>query len=194
MARRPQLRLSGNERADALISKDAFALLIGLVLDQQIPLEWAFQGPLLLSERIPVPLTPEAIAEMDPAELAEAFRTRPALHRFPGSMAERTQDLARAIVADYGGRTENIWETANDANELRHRLQALPGFGAQKARIFLAFLGKQLGVRPKGWREESEPFGEEGSRRSIADIVSAETLNEVRQYKKAAKEQAKAGH
>lgn len=186
------LQLSGDPEADRLLSNDPLALLIGMVLDQQINLEKAFRGPLDLSRRLGRALDAGALAAADPDALAKVFAERPSLHRYPGSMAARVQALARTIVEDYGGDAAAVWTTARSGEELRRRVQALPGFGEQKARIFVALLGKQLGVRPTGWREASVPFGEPGSRLSVADIVDAVTLDEVRAQKKVTKAARKA--
>lgn len=187
-----RLCLAQDAEADALLSRDPLALLIGMVLDQQIPLEWAFTGPLTLTKRLARDLDAADLAGRDPDVLATAFATPPALHRFPGSMAGRVQQLCRAIVADYGGDPEAIWRGAADGADLLRRVQALPGFGAQKAKIFVALLGKQMGVRPAGWREAAGEYGEDGSRRSVADITDPASLAEVRDYKKAVKAKAKA--
>ncbi|MGH9297694.1 MAG: HhH-GPD-type base excision DNA repair protein [Acidimicrobiales bacterium] len=184
---KPALHLSGDKNADALISRDPLALLIGMVLDQQFPLERAFAAPALLVERLGTKLDVRAIASMDEETLAAAFRQPPALHRFPGSMAGRVQSLCRIITEKYGGKPAAVWKTAKSGEELLGRLEALPGFGAQKAKIFVALLGTQLEVQPKGWREVSAPYGEEDSHRSIADIDSPETLIRVREYKRAMK-------
>ncbi len=191
MARKPSLHLSGVKEADALISADPFALLVAMVLDQQIPLERAFSAPFDLKERLGGRLEAAEIAEMDEEELAGLFRRQPALHRFPGSMAGRVRQLARIVVGEYGGDAARIWKTASSGPELLGRLAQLPGFGAQKAKIFLALLAKQLGVRPAGWEEASAPFGAEGSFLSVADIDSAESLALVRQHKKEMKAAAK---
>src|SRR5579875_3267552 len=170
MAPRAKLHLSGNRDADALISRNAFALLVGMVLDQQIPLEWAFTAPLLLAERMGgAPLDAAHVASADP------------------------DDLAKVIESEYGGAAERIWTTTASGKELVRRVEALPGFGAQKAKIFVALLGKQLGVQPEGWREASRPFGEEGSTLSIADITSPETLALVREHKRQMKAAATQG-
>jgi uncharacterized HhH-GPD family protein len=187
-----QLSLAQNPDADALLTRDPLALLIGMVLDQQIPLEWAFTGPLTLTQRLGRDLDAADLAGRDPDALAKLFATPPALHRFPGSMAGRVQELCRVIVEEYDGNPEHIWTQAKDGKDLLKRIQALPGFGAQKAKIFLALLGKQLGVRPPGWREAAGPFGHEGSHVSVADIVDADSLARVRAYKKQAKADAKA--
>jgi uncharacterized HhH-GPD family protein len=188
-----RLHLSGDARADALLSTDPLALLIGMVLDQQVPLEWAFHGPVALVDRLDlaVPIAASRLARMDPATLRDAFARKPSLHRYPGSMAERVQALAAVVADEYGGDAARIWREAADGEDLRRRVQALPGFGAHKARIFVALLGKQLGVRPAGWREASAPFGDAGTRMSVADIVDGATLDEVRRTKRLVKEQAK---
>ena len=181
--RQPRLQLSGDPSADELISENPFALLVGLVLDQQVPLEWAFRGPYLLQERLGVPLDAKAVAATEPERLRAIFSEKPALHRFPAAMADRVHALAETVVNDYGGQAEQIWSTASSAHELVEHLRRLPGFGDYKAKMFVALLGKQLGVQPEGWREASHPFGEEGVHRSIADIISEETRLLVRAYK-----------
>jgi uncharacterized HhH-GPD family protein len=186
------LHLAQDPAADALLSGSPIALLIGMVLDQQIPLEWAFKGPWNLSQRLGCDLDATDIAQRDPEALAKAFATPPALHRFPGSMAGRVQEMCRMIVEEYDGDPAAIWTGASTGAELLKRIEALPGFGKQKAKIFLALLGKQMGVRPKGWREAAGEFGENGSRKSIADITNAKTLGQVREYKKAMKAEKKA--
>jgi uncharacterized HhH-GPD family protein len=185
------LRLAQNPQADALLSTDPLALLIGMVLDQQIPLEHAFTSPLVLTQRLGHDLDAREIASYDPDKLAALFATPPALHRFPASMAGRVQALCQALVEGYDGDPANVYDTA-DATELYKRVKALPGFGEQKAKIFVALLGKQLGVTPKGWREVSEPYGAEGARKSVADITDAASLAEVRAYKQEMKAAAKA--
>lgn len=192
MPRAVKLVLAQDAKADALLSRDPLALLVGMVLDQQIPLEHAFTSPYVLTQRLGHDLDAREIAEYDPEKLAELFSTPPALHRFPGSMAKRVQDMCKALVDSYGGKPEAVWDT-DDAKELLKRVNALPGFGEQKAKIFVALLGKQLGVKPKGWREVSAPYGEEGSRKSVADITDAASLQEVRSYKQQMKAAAKAG-
>lgn len=177
------LHLSGDPTADDLISTDPLALLIGAVLDQQVTLERAFSAPLALRERLGGRLDAAEIASADPDALAAAFAAKPALHRFPASNAKRVQDLCRVVVERYGGEADRIWSTAASGQELLSRLRSLPGFGEQKARIFLALLGKQLGVQPPGWREAAGHFGEPGSHCSIADIVDEESLAAVRAYK-----------
>ncbi|MDP9075047.1 MAG: Fe-S cluster assembly protein HesB, partial [Actinomycetota bacterium] len=162
------------------------------VLDQQIPLEWAFGGPLRLTERLGQPLDAAELAAMDPEVLANAFAERPALHRFPGANAKRVQALCRLLVDEYDGDPAAVWETAESGGELFRRVKALPGFGEQKARIFIALLGKQLGVRPPGWEGAAGPYGQPGTFMSVADITSPESLAEVRDYKRAKKAAAKA--
>ena len=186
------LCLAQNPEADRLLTDSPLALLIGMVLDQQIPLEWAFTGPLSLRERLGRDLDAADIAGRDPDALAKVFATPPALHRFPGSMAGRVQEMCRAVADDYGNDAANVWAGVKDANELLKRIEALPGFGKMKAKIFLALLGKQLGVRPKGWREASGDFGAEKSYKSVADITDGKSLEKVRAYKKEMKAAAKA--
>ena len=183
--------LAQNKEADALLASNPMALLVGMVLDQQIPLEWAFTGPLTLTQRLGRDLDASDLAARDPDELAKVFATPPALHRFPASNAGRVQELARIIVDNYGGDPAAIWSTATTGDELIKRIEALPGFGKQKAKIFVALLGKQLDVQPPGWREVAGEFGADGSRKSVADITDAGTLGEVREYKKAMKAKAK---
>ena len=186
------LCLAQNADADKLLTDSPLALLIGMVLDQQIPLEWAFTGPFTLTQRIGRDLDAADLANRDPDELAKLFATPPALHRFPGSMAGRVQDMCRLVVDEYGGDPERIWTEASDGKDLLKRIQALPGFGVQKAKIFLALLGKQYGVRPKGWREAAGEFGADGSYKSVADIRDQASLDKVRAFKKQMKAEAKA--
>ncbi len=186
------LYLSGDEAADELLSTDPLALVIGMVLDQQVPLERAFRSPFDLAERLGGHLDVAALAAMDPEALAAVFSERPALHRFPKSMAGRVQEVCNVILESYGGDPAAIWTTAPDGKTLLANVKALPGFGEQKARIFIALLGKQLGVRPPGWAKAASPFGETGSFRSVADIDSPEALAKVRQYKQKMKAKAKA--
>ena len=188
----PKICLAQDSAADALLSDSPLALLIGMVLDQQIPLEWAFKGPHTLRERLGRDLDAADLAERDPDKLAKVFATPPALHRFPGSMAGRVQEMCRVIVTDYDGDAANVWAGVTDAKELLKRIEGLPGFGKQKAKIFLALLGKQLGVRPKGWREAAGEFGADKSFRSVADITDGKSLEKVRAYKKEMKAAAKA--
>ena len=187
----PTLRIAQDDAADDLLGRDPLALLIGMLLDQQFPMERAFAAPRLLADRLGTDtLSAAALADADPDELQRVFRGPPALHRYPGSMAGRTSELARLIVDRYDGRAEALWADVPDGATLLRRLGGLPGFGAQKARIFLALLGKQYGVTPAGWREAAGPYGEEGSRRSVADITGPGSLAEVRATKQAAKQAA----
>ena len=174
------------------MAEDPLALLIGMVLDQQIPLEHAFHSPYELTQRLGRRPTAQQLAIFDPDELSAIFAKPRALHRFPGSMAKRVQEMCRVVVDEYGGDAAAVWTGASTGEELYKRVAALPGFGPQKARIFVALLGKQLGVKPKGWREASAPYGEAGTKMSVADITSPKTLLEVREYKKAKKAEAKA--
>jgi len=192
LGRVTQLALAQDPEADALLSRDPLALLIGMVLDQQIPLEWAFKGPLHMTQRLGRELDAADIAGRDPDELAKVFATPPAIHRFPGSMAGRVQQVCRVIADDYDGDAEAVWRDAKDGADLLKRVEALPGFGKQKAKIFVALLGKQLGVKAKGWREAAGEFGEAKTYRSVADIKDAKSLEKVRAYKKQMKADAKA--
>jgi uncharacterized HhH-GPD family protein len=186
------LHLTGDKEADSVISRDPLALLIGMVLDQQVTMEKAFWAPSELARRLGGSLDPAAIAAMEPDTLVTIFKERPALHRFPGSMAGRVQAVCRIVAEEYGGKADAIWKGASDGKALIARLTALPGFGAQKARIFGALLGKQLGVQPEGWRAATAPFGQENSFMSVADISDAESLEKVRTHKKAMKAKARA--
>ena len=186
------LWLTGDTDADALLSSEPLALLIGMVLDQQIPMERAFKAPYDLQRRLGGTLDAGAIATMQPDDLAAVFADKPALHRFPRSMAGRVQDVCAAVVDTYGGEASAIWTTASDGKELLAHVKALPGFGDQKARIFVALLGKQVGVRPPGWDRAAGAYGESGSFRSVADIDSPEALAKVRQFKQQAKAEARA--
>ncbi|MFC4002055.1 HhH-GPD-type base excision DNA repair protein [Prauserella oleivorans] len=181
------LHLTGDPETDKLLSEDPFALLTGMLLDQQIAMEVAFSGPRKIAERMGG-FSVRKIAESDLDEFVELCVAKPAIHRYGGSMGRRVHALAQYIVEHYDGDTEAIWTKGDpDGKEVLKRLKALPGFGDQKARIFLALLGKQRGVQPKGWREAAGAYGEEGSRRSIADVTGPESLAEVRSFKKAAK-------
>jgi len=181
------LSLPIEDGANELLSRSPLALLTAMLLDQQVPLEKAFSSPYQLAQRLGHEPTAEELADFNPEQLAAVFGERPALHRFPKAMAARTQELANLIVTDYGGEPAAIWTTASSGAELLKRVEALPGFGTQKAKIFVALLGKQLGVRPPGWREAAGQFGAEGSHLSVADIYDAESLGEVRSYKAALK-------
>jgi uncharacterized HhH-GPD family protein len=189
----PTLYLAQRPEADRMLATDPLALLIGMLLDQQIPLEKAFTGPYVLAERLGVTTLDVArLAAYDPAEFVRAFATPPALHRFPAAMAERTQRLCQVLLDDFDGDAASVWTGAKDGRDLVARIGVLPGFGKAKAQIFAALLGKQFGVRPPGWREATGGFGEEGSYRSVADIVDRPSLERVREYKKQLKAAAKA--
>ena len=191
VAMAPTLNLVGDADADALLAADPLALLIGMLLDQQVPMETAFAGPKKLADRLGG-LDVHRIADADPDEFAAICARPPAVHRFPGSMAKRIQALCAEVMDRYDGDAAALWTSGDpDGKEVLKRLKALPGYGDQKARIFLALLGKQIGVRPEGWREAAGEYGEDGSRRSIADVVDAQTLQEVRDFKKASKAAAK---
>ena len=167
-----------SEEANRLLATDALAVLIGMLLDQQFPMERAFYGPYLLAERIGGRLDAELIADWDPDAFAEVFRGPPAIHRFPVSMAKRTQQLCRVVADEYGGDAAALWRTASDGRELRRRLEALPGFGKAKARIFVGVVGKRLGAGPPGWEEEAADWP------SIADVARWEDIFELRRRKK----------
>lgn len=186
------LSLPVDADANELLTRNPLALLIGMLLDQQVPLEKAFSSPADLVKRLGHEPTAVELAEYDPDALAAVFSERPALHRFPKAMAARTQDLARLIVDRYDGDPAAVWTGAATGKELIARLADLPGFGGYKAQIFAALLGKQLGVRPEGWREAAGHFGEEGSHYSVADIVDDSSLAKVRAHKKELKAAAKA--
>jgi uncharacterized HhH-GPD family protein len=178
--------------ANKLLQDSPLALLVGMVLDQQVPLERAFSAPYDLAQRIAVErLDATALAAHDPATLVEVFATPPALHRFPKAMAARVQELCRLLVDRYDGEAERVWTDATDGRDLLQRVAALPGFGKQKAQIFVALLGKQFGVRPDGWRAAAGTFGEEGSYYSVADITDEDSLLRVRAHKKEMKAAAK---
>ena len=187
----PTLTLTGEPGADALLSDNAFALLIGMLLDQQIAMELAFVGPHRLAQRIDGPLTPEAITAMTPAELEAVFRAKPALHRYPGAMAKRVHALAVHLAEGYDGDAAAVWADVGSGRDLKRRIASLPGYGDQKARILVALLGKQCGVTPDGWREAAGEYGEQGYR-SIADVRGEESLAKVREWKQAQKAARKA--
>ncbi len=186
-----KLCVAQDPQADQLLAEDPFALLVGMALDQQIPMEVAFAGPKKIAERLGG-LDPRLIADYDPEQFAALCAQTPAVHRFPGSMAKRIQDLAREVVETYGGETAALWTSGDpDGAEVLRRLRALPGFGEQKAKIFLALLGKQYGVTPRGWRAAAGDYGKAGAHMSVADVVDKESLDQVRAYKKKMKAAAK---
>ena len=176
------IHITGDPAADQVLSDDPFALLVGMMLDQQYPMEHAFRGPAKVLDRFGT-LEPARIAAADPEEFAALCSTPPAIHRFPGSMAARLQELAGIVVEQYDGRAERIWTEAADGQDLLKRMTALPGFGKQKSQIFVALLAKQLGVRPDGWESAVGDYSQEGYR-SVADVVDEASLEKVRAYKK----------
>ena len=185
------LHITDDPAADTLLTDNPLALLIGMLLDQQIAMEQAFSGPLKIEQRTGA-LTAEHIASYDPEAFTAAFSETPAVHRFPGSMATRVQTLCSVLVSDWDGDAAALWTRGNPTGpEVLKRLKALPGFGDQKAKIFLALLGKQYGFTGEGWREAAGAYGDEGSYRSVADIVSPESLTLVREHKRAMKAAAK---
>ncbi|MFD8296259.1 HhH-GPD-type base excision DNA repair protein [Streptomyces bauhiniae] len=187
------LHLAQDPDADALLGRSPLAALTGMLLDQQIPMEWAFKGPETIARRMGADdLDAHDIAARDPEEFAALLSEKPAVHRYPGSMAKRVQTLCQYLVEHYDGDAEAVWRDAGSGPELLKRLEALPGFGKQKAQIFLALLGKQLGVAPEGWREAAGAYGEEKSYRSVADITGPESLAKVRAHKQEMKAAAKA--
>ena len=188
----PTVTIAQDAAADELLGRDPLALLVGMLLDQQFPMGRAFGSPRLLADRLGVEaLSARDLAGMDAEELVRVFKGPPALHRYPGSMAGRTQELCRVLVAEHDGDASGLWAEAPDGATLLRRLTALPGFGAQKSKIFLALLGKQYGVTTPGWREAAGDYGQEGARRSVADITGPESLAEVRRFKQAQKQAAK---
>jgi uncharacterized HhH-GPD family protein len=184
------IHITGDDAADQVLTDDPFALLVGMMLDQQYPMEHAFRGPAKVLERFGS-LDPARIAAADPEEFAALCSTPPAIHRFPGSMAARLQALAALVEERYDGRTERLWTEATTGKELLARVMELPGFGKQKAQIFVALLAKQLGVRPEGWEAAVGAYAEDGYR-SVADVVDGASLQKVRDHKKQQKAAAKA--
>jgi uncharacterized HhH-GPD family protein len=182
----PAIPVTGDAEADRLLAENPLALLIGMLLDQQVPMEWAFRGPLTLQQRLGSPLDAETIASMGPDKIEAIFRDKPAMHRYPGSMGKRTHALCAYVVDHYGGDAGAIWRDAPSGQEIYHRLRELPGYGEEKAKIFLAILGKRLGQAAPGWEEAAAPFSD-ATPRSVADVDSAESLARVREFKKARK-------
>ncbi|MEU5631461.1 HhH-GPD-type base excision DNA repair protein [Streptomyces rishiriensis] len=187
------LHLSQDAEADELLGRSPLAALVGMLLDQQVPMEWAFKGPRTIADRLGADdLDAHDIAARDPDSFAALLSEKPAVHRYPGSMAKRVQQLCAYLVEHYDGDAGAVWKDVADGGELLGRLERLPGFGKQKAQIFLALLGKQLGVRPTGWREAAGAYGEPKSFRSVADITGPESLTKVRAHKQEMKAAAKA--
>jgi uncharacterized HhH-GPD family protein len=191
-ARSRRLCLAQQADADELLSRDPFALLVGMLLDQQIPMERAFAGPAMIAARMDGSFDPPTVASYDPDRFVEIVAGPPAVHRFPSAMAARVQTLAKHLDEHYGGNAAGVWADVKSGDDLLARLSALPGFGAQKAKIFVALLGKQLKVRPRGWREASEPYGEDGAFKSVADVTDTGSLAKVRQYKQEHKARTRA--
>ncbi|MEU4150491.1 HhH-GPD-type base excision DNA repair protein [Streptomyces sp. NPDC026659] len=187
------LHLAQDPAADALLGRSPLAALVGMLLDQQIPMEWAFKGPETIARRMGADdLDAHDIAARDPEIFAALLSEKPAVHRYPGSMAKRVQTLCQYLVEHYDGDAEAVWQGVDTGAALLKRLEDLPGFGKQKAQIFLALLGKQLGVRPTGWREAAGAYGEAKSYRSVADITGPDSLAKVRAHKQEMKAAAKA--
>ncbi|MEU4821101.1 HhH-GPD-type base excision DNA repair protein [Actinomadura sp. NPDC023710] len=188
-----KVHLAQRPEADELLGRSPLAALVGMLLDQQVPMEWAFSGPYTIAQRLGSDdLDAHEIAAHDPERFAALLAEKPAVHRYPGSMAKRVQQLCRYLVDHYDGDAERLWKGVDSGKELYKRLNALPGFGKQKAQIFLALLGKQYGIRPDGWREAAGDYGEEGSHRSVADITGPDSLARVRAFKQEMKAAAKA--
>ncbi|MFJ9644540.1 HhH-GPD-type base excision DNA repair protein [Streptomyces sp. NPDC101206] len=187
------MRLAQQPEADELLGRSPLAALVGMLLDQQVPMEWAFSGPYTIARRMGADdLDAHAIAAHDPEAFAALLSEKPAVHRYPGAMAKRVQQLCAYLVEHYDGDAAALWADAETGTELLKRLKDLPGFGEQKAQIFLALLGKQLGVRPAGWRKAAGGYGEADVYRSAADITGPESLARVRAYKQEMKAAAKA--
>ena len=184
------LYITGRDDADALLNRDGTALLVGMLLDQQVPMEWAFTGPMTLLNRLNMAdhgrLDATLIAAMDPEEFVAICCAKPAIHRFPASLGRRVHELCNHLVDRFDGRGEQVWADVVDGAELYRRLRSLPGYGEEKAQIFIAILGKRMGVQPSGWREAAGKFGDDVPR-SVADISDAASLAVVREWKKAAK-------
>ncbi|MFE3016681.1 HhH-GPD-type base excision DNA repair protein [Streptomyces sp. NPDC059256] len=188
----PTIHLAQQPEADELLARSPLAALVGMLLDQQVPMEWAFSGPYTIAGRLGGDdLDAAEIAAYDPDAFAELLKQKPAVHRYPGSMAKRVQVLCQHLVDEYDGEASAVWQGVDSGAELLARLKALPGFGEQKAKIFLALLGKQYGVQPKGWREAAGVYGEKNSFRSAADITGPESLAKVRAHKQEMKQAAK---
>jgi uncharacterized HhH-GPD family protein len=181
MATPRELPFTSDAEANRLLAHDPLAVMLGMLLDQQVPMEWAFGAPKLLQERLGGTLDASAIAAMPVSDLEALFKQKPALHRFPGSMAKRTHALCEHLVERYDGKADNVWNGVDDADELLARVNALPGFGKDKSRIFVGLLGKRLGVRPKGWEDVAADWA------SIADVDSFERVQEIREQKRALK-------
>ena len=181
-----KLPITGDEAADRLLEESPLALVIGMLLDQQVPMEWAFVAPYRLQERLRGPLDAEKIAAMPVEEIEAVFREKPALHRYPAAMGRRVHELCQHVVDRYNGDVAQMWQDPQTGQQLWERIRALPGFGEEKARIFLALLAKRFDIAPDGWQDAAGQFAD-STPRSVADVASAEALQEVRQFKKAQK-------
>lgn len=186
------LRLTGDPDADQLLTDDDNALLIGMVLDQQVPMEKAFSGPFVIAQRMGGSFDVAQIAAMSEDEFVALCAQRPAIHRFPAAMGKRIYQVCRVLTDRYDGQAANLWNQARSGEEVKSNLAGLPGFGADKAAIFTAVLGKQRGVTPEGWRTAAGYYGEPGTYRSVADIVDDESLQKVRETKRSVKAAKKA--
>ncbi|MFI0370925.1 HhH-GPD-type base excision DNA repair protein [Actinomadura sp. 1N219] len=188
-----KVHLAQRPEADELLGRSPLAALVGMLLDQQVPMEWAFTGPYTIAQRLGTDdLDAHEIAAYDPERFAALLSEKPAVHRYPGSMAKRVQQLCQYLVDNHDGDAEKVWKGVDSGKELFKRLNGLPGYGKQKAQIFVALLGKQYGIQPDGWREAAGAYGEEGSHRSVADITGPESLAKVRAFKQEQKSAAKA--
>jgi uncharacterized HhH-GPD family protein len=180
--------ITGDAEADRLLEDNPLALLIGMLLDQQVPMGWAFRGPFTLQDRLGGSLDAETVAALGPDKIEAIFRDKPAMHRYPGSMGQRTYELCAFVVEHYAGDAGAIWRNAPSGQEIYRRLRELPGYGGEKSKIFLAILGKRLGQAAPGWEDAAAPFSD-ATPRSVADVDSAESLAQVREFKKARKAQ-----
>jgi uncharacterized HhH-GPD family protein len=187
----PTIPITGDTEADQLLVREPLALVLGMLLDQQVPMEWAFKGPATLKARLGGELDARAIAAMDPEEFVAVCAAKPAIHRFPGSMGKRAWELCRFVTEHYDGDAERIWKGVRSGDALYARVRELPGYGEEKAKIFVAILAKRMGKRPAGWEEAAAPFSDEQPR-SVADVADAESLQRVREWKKAMKAAKKA--
>ncbi|KAA0233721.1 MAG: hypothetical protein JJLCMIEE_03389 [Acidimicrobiales bacterium] len=186
----PLLPITGDPHADALLAESPLALLTGMLLDQQVPMEWAFKGPATIKARMGGEFDAESIAAMDAEEFIDLCKLKPAIHRFPAAMGGRIHELCVFLVEHYDGDAEAVWRGVRDAGDLYDRLRELPGFGAEKSKIFIAVLVKRFGIALEGWADAAQPFGDDKPR-SVADVGSAESLSAVRQWKKAMKAEGK---
>ena len=187
----PAIPITGDEAADRLLEEDPLALLIGMLLDQQVPMEWAFKGPATLKERLGGTLDAPSIAAMTEDDFVAVCCEKPAIHRFPAAMGRRIHSLCLDLVAHHDGDAAQLWADDPTAQVLYARLRELPGYGDEKTRIFMAILAKRLGIRPEGWEEVAAPFSDEQPR-SVADVDSEENLGRVREWKKMMKAAKKA--